>query len=981
MRIFKNNFGQTLVELLITIGLAAILVPALLGAFTISRSGRVQMDQRIQATTYLKEAQEAMRVIQANGWTNFASGTYHPVVSGTTWSLAVGSETINSIFTRQIVISDVYRDTNDNIATVSGSLDPSTRKVDITISWTSPIPADVASTMYLTRYGNTVYTQTLAATFNLGTLTNTQVTNTAGGEITLGNNNRAKWCTPAFSAATIDLPDGPPVAVSAFASATDTSIPNDVFVATAPYATSSIKMAFVNVTANTETPTPSLHGIFTLDPAKYSAPGLVPSGIGLDNNFRTNDIKHYKAPSGKVYALIATNLPDKEVIAVQVNNGSGDSYQDPTNKIYKYWTYFNTKIYNAAFNSPTADAPETTNAGDNNGYEGNPTRAYINDGSFATDTNSGSNTGTNCTGTDKDKHRFYNYDFSIPTGATINGIEADLVAKVDSTTGTPKICVQLSWDGGTTWTAAKTSNNLTTGSATYVLGGASDTWGRSWGDADFSNANFRVRVIDIAGSTSRDFSLDWIGVKVYYNGISSMANDQEPFGYGARSVTVMGDTGYVISGGYLYTFDLSNIDTKSVSSSLDQVGCRIQLDGYDCSPGTGTDKKYSAGQTGASWGDTASPVHNDCSDGGNIELYADNDIHPVQVGSNKYIYVAVGAGTNPEFEIVNVTSVPDAGTSPAISSNSCGRISGGNSGWHVISSLDFNPNSGTEEAANSVYASSDGSRAYISSNGGIDGNGDGIPDSDQFYILNTSNKNSPAFLSTWASGGAGHQANTASSGYYNGSIANIQMHPRRSLTVLNGARVVLVGKDATVDSNDAQEYQVLNNETESTPTFCGGVNFDSGFNDLTSVSEADGDNFVYMVANTQEKQLKIIQGGADNAIYVASGIFESQTFDAGSNVMFNRFFTTTSTPANTSITYQVSVEPAVSGSCNGVTFNYVGPDDTVNTFFTGDSVFPRDSDGGGYENPGRCMRYKAYMTSSTQAVTPTLYDFNVNYSP
>ncbi len=991
---FKSEKGQSLVELLITIGLSAILIPAFLAGFSITRSGRVQQDQRLQATAYVKEAQEAIRVVQANGWSNLSAGTYHPeVFLGTTWVLRSGPETIASVFTRQITISDVFRDTNGNITSSSGIPDPSTKQIAITVSWHSPISTELSSVTYLTRYNNDVHTETLAATFNAGTVTNTQVTSASGdentrGEITLGNNNKAKWCSPSFSKdasgneITITLPDGPPVAVSAFANSTSVSIPNDVFVATAPNTASSIKMAFVNVSADTDYPTALLRGIFSLDPAQYSSSGLVPTGIGLDNNFKTNDIKYYKAPSGKVYALLATNLPDKEVIAVQVNDGTGDSFQDPVKKIYKYWTYFNTKIYNAVFNSPSSNSAVTTNAGDNNGFQSNPQRAYDNDDSFALDTNSGSNTGTNCTGNDKDKHRYYNYGFSIPAGATINGIEANLVAKVDSVTGAPKMCVQISWDGGSTWTAAKATSNLTTSSGTYKLGGSADTWGRAWSNTNFSDANFRVRIINVASNISRDFSLDWVGVKIYYNGISTIPNDQEPFGYGAKSITVLGDKGYVSSGGYLYTFDLGNIDTKSPTSSLDQVGCRIQLDGYDCSPGTGTDKKYNAGETGTSWSDTASPAHNDCSDGGNIELYADNDLYGIHdaATNNDYIFVAVGAGTNPEFEIVNVTSVPDSGSSPSVANPTCGRISGGNSGWHVTGSLDFNPNGSTEEAANSVYSSADGSRAYISSNGGIVHNG--IPDSDQFYILNTSNKNSPTFLSTWPTTVNGqHYANTASSGFYNGNIANIQMYPRRSLTVLNGERVVLVGKDAFTDGNDAKEYQVLNNENPALPTNCNGLNFDQGFNDLTSVSEVDGDNYVYMVANTQEKQLKIIQGGADSAIYVASGVFESQTFNAGSNAMFNRFFATTNVPANTSISYQVSVEPAISGSCSGVNYSYVGPDGTSNTFFTTDSAFPKDSDGSGYENPGQCMRYKVYMTSASQQQTPTLFDFNVNYSP
>jgi len=78
------------------------------------------------------------------------------------------------------------------------------------------------------------------------------------------------------------------------------------------------------------------------------------------------------------------------------------------------------------------------------------------------------------------------------------------------------MCVQLSWDGGATWTTAKSTTTLTTSEAPYVLGTATDTWGRTWSDANFTNANFRVRVINVANSTARDFSLDWVAVKVYY---------------------------------------------------------------------------------------------------------------------------------------------------------------------------------------------------------------------------------------------------------------------------------------------------------------------------------------------------------------------------------------------------------------------------------------------------------------------------------
>jgi hypothetical protein len=76
--------------------------------------------------------------------------------------------------------------------------------------------------------------------------------------------------------------------------------------------------------------------------------------------------------------------------------------------------------------------------------------------------------------------------------------------------------VQLSWNGGATWTTAKSTATLSTSEATYILGGAADTWGRTWSSGDFSNATFRVRVIDVASSTARDFSLDWVAVRVTY---------------------------------------------------------------------------------------------------------------------------------------------------------------------------------------------------------------------------------------------------------------------------------------------------------------------------------------------------------------------------------------------------------------------------------------------------------------------------------
>jgi type II secretory pathway pseudopilin PulG len=988
--------GQSLIEIILAMGLSAIILPALLTGLVSSRQGKVQQSQRTQAVYFLNETIDAVRSAREKDWVSFAvDGAYHiSTASGSSWTLVPGATT-SAGFTQQVIIDDVNRDSTGAIVSSGGTLDPSSKKVDVLISWDQPYLSTVSATLYMTRYlSNNSFVQTLGrrtppADFDLGVSSSTQITNTAGGEVILINNNRAKWCSPELSASTIDLPDGPPVAVSAVANVGTVSIPNDVFVAIAPFATTSSKLAYVTVAANADPPAPTLQGTFTLDPSKYSDAGLVPVGIDLTNSFKTNDVKYYKSPAGKLYALLATDLPDHEVVAIQINDGAGNSFQDPINKIYKYWTFFNTRIYgigtgmDTGFLDPSANAAETTNAGDNDGYGTNPTRAYSDNSSFAVDTNSGSGTGTDCLGIDKDKHRFYNYNFSLPTGTVIDGIEVRLDARADSTTGNPKMCVQLSWDGGTTWTDAKSTSTLTTSEATYTLGGAADTWGRTWSSTNFTNANFRVRIIDVASNTSRDFSLDWAAVKIYYSGGVLSTNDQAPFNYGATTLTVLADKGYITSGGYLYVFDLSNIDSKTPTDGLNMIGCRIELDGYDCQPGNGTDRKYSAGETGTTWSSTTTPVNPDtCYDGGNIELYATNDAYPVQVGADTYIFIAIGAATDPELGIVNVTNIPTGSTSPVISNNSCGRISGGNSGWKRISTLDFNSKSGSQEAANSVYAKSDGTRAYISSNGGVDANVDGLPDSKQFYVINTTNKSSPAFLS----GVPGSPSYGPLSGFYYGTGANTEMYPKRSLTVLNGDRVVLVGRDSLpANGNDAQEYQVLNSSDEASPAYCGGINYDEGFNDLTSVSEADGDNFVYMIANTMERQLKIIQGGPDTGIYADSGMFESSIFDAILPNSFYHFDATVSQPASTEIKAQVAVAPPVGGVCTSAVFNYVGPNGEAGSYFAANAgiisgTIPFGTYGG-YENPNRCFRLKFFLSTTDANQTPTLYDFTVNYSP
>ncbi len=164
---------------------------------------------------------------------------------------------------------------------------------------------------------------------------------------------------------------------------------------------------------------------------------------------------------------------------------------------------------------PTTAAAVTSGAGDNNGYESNAANLFAFDGNLATDANSGTGSSQSCTSTLRDKELLSGYGFGLPGAAAVKGIEVQLRGQVNSSSSSPKFCVQLSWNGGTSWTTGKLTANLGTTLTTYTLGTTADLWGRAWSAADFGT-NFRVRVIDVASSTSRTFSLDGAAVRLTY---------------------------------------------------------------------------------------------------------------------------------------------------------------------------------------------------------------------------------------------------------------------------------------------------------------------------------------------------------------------------------------------------------------------------------------------------------------------------------
>jgi hypothetical protein len=138
-----------------------------------------------------------------------------------------------------------------------------------------------------------------------------------------------------------------------------------------------------------------------------------------------------------------------------------------------------------------------------------------------------------------------NYGFTIPTGATIDGIVLEISRKANVsssiTTGSRIMddTVKLVKGGtvsGTNKALTGTANRWPTGEAIATYGSSSDLWGLTWTDTDINASNFGavLAVVDNRGDGSETGSVNFFRITVYYTASG---------GGGSQSVTGFGIAG------------------------------------------------------------------------------------------------------------------------------------------------------------------------------------------------------------------------------------------------------------------------------------------------------------------------------------------------------------------------------------------------------------------------------------------------------
>ncbi len=133
--------GVSVIEVLVGVAILGFATIFLAQAFNLFFTNATLVRETTKASFLAAEGMEMVRFVRDEDWNTIdglTNGTsYAPAVSGGVVTLTTTPEVIDSTYTRTIVFSSLSRNTDDDIVTSGGTVDPDSRRVTVTVSWGS----------------------------------------------------------------------------------------------------------------------------------------------------------------------------------------------------------------------------------------------------------------------------------------------------------------------------------------------------------------------------------------------------------------------------------------------------------------------------------------------------------------------------------------------------------------------------------------------------------------------------------------------------------------------------------------------------------------------------------------------------------------------------------------------------------------------------------------------------------------------------
>jgi type II secretory pathway pseudopilin PulG len=185
----RDKSGSSLVEVLLLIGVFALISVGVISTLLTSSHAAKQGMEFVVAAGYIEEGIQAVRSIRDQDYTLLTNGTYGLSTASGYYEFFGGSQSLGGgDYTRTITIEDVYRASglSGDIA-LSGVLDENTKKVTVNLVWDvfEGRGENIDAVFYVMNWGVLAWLQTLDTDFSAGSQNSTAVTAILNGEMVL----------------------------------------------------------------------------------------------------------------------------------------------------------------------------------------------------------------------------------------------------------------------------------------------------------------------------------------------------------------------------------------------------------------------------------------------------------------------------------------------------------------------------------------------------------------------------------------------------------------------------------------------------------------------------------------------------------------------------------------------------------------------------------------------------------------------------
>lgn len=191
---------------------------------------------------------------------------------------------------------------------------------------------------------------------------------------------------------------------------------------------------------------------------------------------------------------------------------------------------------------------------------------------------------------------------------------------------------------------------------------------------------------------------------------------------------------------------------------------------------------------------------------------------------------------------------------------------------------------------------------------------------------------------------------------------------RRFLVVVRDQSTGLPVTDATVNLSNSSGYSksIITNEGFLNQTDWSGGQGQESF--VNSDMYWDSDNNIDTNLSIGDLSLRKVFGN-----YLTSGYITSSTFDTGSTSNFKQIiWAPGSEPTETG---ETSVRIQLATNNDNMTWNFIGPDGTSNSYYT-----YQDQNINIIHDGDRYVRYRLYLSTEDQSFTPIISDISITYS-